>query len=76
MPIITSKLRQKQKVLIELDLETLNQINNYCEWAQIENLNHFLEEAAYFLFSKDKQFKIYQKSLKRHDNTKRKDCSD
>lgn len=34
--------------------ETLTTIQQYCEWANIEDLGYFLEEAAHFIFAKDK----------------------
>ena len=39
-------------------------INEYCQWANIEDVGFFLEEAALFVFSKDKEWKDKQRIIK------------
>ena len=46
-------------------------INEYCQWANIDDLGFFIEEAAGFIFSKDKDWKDHQRAIKR---TKRQDA--
>lgn len=56
---------KKEKVKLELNAEILANIRTYCEWAAIDDLAFFVEEAACFIFSKDKDFKAAQKALKK-----------
>lgn len=68
MPLIsTTKVFKKEKIKIELNSETIAQINAYCEWASIDNIGFFIEEAAHFIFAKDKGFKAHQKALKQQE---------
>ena len=34
-------------------------------WANIEDIGYFIEEAASFVFAKDKEWKDHQRSIKR-----------
>lgn len=64
MPLITAqKEERKEKVSIEIRSDILNDINNYCKWAKVD-INLFLEEAAKFVFKKDKEYKSHFKSKK------------
>lgn len=66
MPLIShTKALKKEKIKTELPAETLAQINAYCEWASIDDIGFFIEEAAHLIFTKDKDFKAHQKTLKR-----------
>ena len=57
MPIITAqKEEKKEKVSIEIHADVLTEIHNYCKWAKVE-IDLFLEEAAKFIFKKDKEYK-------------------
>lgn len=56
---------KKEKVKLELNAEILANIRTYCEWAAIDDLAFFVEEAACFIFAKDKDFKAAQKALKK-----------
>ncbi|WP_019215858.1 hypothetical protein [Legionella tunisiensis] len=40
-------------------------IQQYCQWANIDDIGFFIEEAAHFIFAKDKDWKQYQKALKK-----------
>ena len=60
----------KDKLKIEINSEILETIRNYCEWADIENIDFFIEEAACFVFSKDKDWKEHSKSIKRSNKSK------
>lgn len=58
MPLITAqKEDKKETVSVEMHADVLNEIHNYCKWAKID-INLFLEEAAKFIFKKDKEYKI------------------
>ncbi len=56
---------KKEKIKAEINVDVLRKIEQYCEWANIDNIGFFLEEAAYFIFAKDKEWKQFQKSKKR-----------
>lgn len=56
---------KKEKIKAEMNVDVLKQIEQYCAWANIDNIGFFLEEAAHFIFAKDKEWKQYQKSLKK-----------
>ncbi|MDX1838628.1 hypothetical protein DIZ81_11720 [Legionella taurinensis] len=56
---------KKEKVKIELKLDTLRAIECYCEWAKIDDIGYFVEEAAQFVFSKDREWKQHLKQLKK-----------
>lgn len=55
--INAKKLQIKEKIKIEINKEIYTEIQNYCEWAGISVVDHFFEEAANFIFSKDKEWK-------------------
>lgn len=66
MPLINNKNSQtKEKIKVELNAETLADINAYCQWASIDDIGFFIEEAAHFIFAKDKDFKTHQKTMKK-----------
>lgn len=66
MAIISGvRVTTKEKIKIEINPEVLKTIKNYCTWADIENIDYFIEEAARFVFSKDKDWKEHKKSIKR-----------
>ncbi|WP_019218370.1 hypothetical protein [Legionella tunisiensis] len=56
---------EKRKIKVEINTETLAQINAYCQWASIDDIGFFIEEAAHFIFAKDKDFKSHQKAMKK-----------
>lgn len=62
MPIITTKQEsKKEKLTIEIHSDVLNEINAYCKWAKVD-IDLFLEEAAKFIFKKDKEYKTEVKT--------------
>ena len=67
MPIINSaSARRKEKIKAEISSETFNMITDYCSWANIDDLGFFIEEAASFVFAKDRDWKRYKKAKKKH----------
>lgn len=63
MAIISSKRpAQKEKIKTMVCSETVKQINEYCEWANIDDIGFFIEESASFIFSKDKEWKDHKRS--------------
>lgn len=58
--------QKKEKIKAMINSDIAEQITAYCEWANIDDVGFFLEEAASFVFSKDKEWKQHQKTAKRH----------
>ncbi|HHF7345805.1 TPA: hypothetical protein ACPSKE_001617 [Legionella feeleii] len=56
---------KKEKIKAEINNETFITIQQYCQWANIDDVGFFIEEAAHFIFAKDKDWKQYQKALKK-----------
>lgn len=66
MPIINSAgARKKEKIKAEISSEIINVINDYCAWANIDDLGFFIEEAASFVFAKDRDWKRFKKAKKK-----------
>lgn len=66
MPIINgTRVLKKEKIRAEVDSEVFDRITEYCAWAQIDDLGYFIEEAASFIFAKDKDWKLHKKHHKR-----------
>lgn len=66
MPIINSQSKSKKdRYKIEIDAEISQEIKNYMEWAGINDLSFFLEEAATLVFSKDKEWRNHKKESKK-----------
>ncbi|HAT8564369.1 TPA: hypothetical protein JA969_12105 [Legionella pneumophila] len=63
--ISARKTNSKEKIKLEIDQDIFSKINQYCEWAGISNIDHFFEEAATYIFSKDKDWNKHIKSLKK-----------
>lgn len=58
MALITAKkISDVEKIKLEINKEIYAEIQRYCEWAGIGEIDHFFEEAATFIFSKDKDWK-------------------
>lgn len=60
--INANKANKKEKIKVEISNETLKNIHAYCDWASIDNIGFFIEEAANFVFSKDSDWKKHIKS--------------
>lgn len=62
MPLITTKQESKKdKLTVEIHTDVLDEIHNYCKWAKVD-VDLFLEEAAKFIFKKDKEYKTQFKA--------------
>ena len=58
----------KEKIKTTISSETISKIEEYCNWANIDDVGFFIEEAASFVFSKDKDWKAYQRTNKSTKN--------
>lgn len=57
MALISNKSQNsKLKIKAQIDATVLEEIKSYCAWASVE-MDFFLEEAARFVFAKDKEWK-------------------
>lgn len=62
MAIIKPKPKQEsEKINIQMDVEILQDIKRYCQYAGFAKPDEFLEEAASHILSKDKEFKEWKK---------------
>ncbi|KTD18425.1 hypothetical protein [Legionella jordanis] len=70
MPIINStRVQKKEKIKAEISSEIFDMINEYCTWANIDDVGFFIEEAASFVFAKDRDWKQYKKAAKKRAET-------
>ena len=66
MPIISgTRFQKKEKIKADINNETFEKINAYCAWANIDDIGFFIEEAASFIFSKDRDWKQHVKATKK-----------
>lgn len=56
---------KKEKIKVEINSDIMQSIEQYCTWANIDDVGFFIEEAACFVFSKDKEWKQHQKAIKK-----------
>lgn len=71
MAIISgARATNKDKIKVEINSKVLETIKNYCKWTDIDNIDFFIEEAAVFVFSKDKDWKEHNKAIKRSNKNK------
>ncbi|MGC1181717.1 hypothetical protein [Legionella sp.] len=47
---------------MDIDKEIYTNIQEYCSWAGIDEINHFFEEAATLISSKDKDWKKHKRA--------------
>ena len=66
--ISKARFNQKEKIKIEVSTEVLQKIEAYCQWSQIDDISFFIEEAACYVFAKDKEWKAYQKQVRKAEN--------
>jgi hypothetical protein len=59
---------RKEKITGVINSDVAKKIAEYCRWANIDDLGFFIEESANFIFSKDKDWKAYLKSINRDRN--------
>lgn len=58
MPLISEdKIKQKEKIKVEIDVEIYKQIQTYCQWADIKSTDTFFEKSALYVLTKDKDWK-------------------
>lgn len=66
MPLINgTRSQKKEKIKAEISRDTFDKINKYCAWANIDDIGFFIEEAASFIFAKDRDWKQHIKLAKK-----------
>ena len=50
---------EKIDVRIKMDQNLKKKIEGYCNWAGIEDMNHFFSEAAKVVLAKDKEWRTH-----------------
>lgn len=60
-----TRATKKEKIKAIVSSDVVQQINDYCQWANIDDIGFFIEEAACFIFAKDKDWKDHLRSIKR-----------
>lgn len=65
MPLITEdKIKQNEKIRVEIDASVYKEIQAYCEWAKLKRTDTFFEKSALYILTKDKKWKasdVYSK---------------
>lgn len=62
-------MQKKEKIKAEISTETFEKITAYCAWANIDDISFFIEEAAGFVFAKDREWKQYLKATKKQSES-------
>jgi hypothetical protein len=60
-----TRFQKKEKIKAMINSEIAGKMAAYCEWANIDDIGFFIEEAASFVFSKDREWKQHQKAAKK-----------
>lgn len=62
MPLISYRENQKKERLkVDISSEVHKKILAYCKWSGINDIGFFIEEAALYVFAKDKVWKQHLK---------------
>ncbi|CDZ79372.1 hypothetical protein BN59_03690 [Legionella massiliensis] len=70
MPLLSiNDANNKEKVKFTIDGSLYEKIKDYCTWADINGTDRFFEEAAKYVLSKDKEWKLYSKNNKSNKKT-------
>ena len=66
MAIITKKIEdKKEKLKVEISSKIIEEITGYMKWADIADINYFLEEASTYVFNSDRDWKKHKKNSKK-----------
>ena len=69
MAIITKQIEdKKEKLRVEISSSIIEEINEYMQWADISDINYFLEESATFVFSSDLYWKKHKKNSNKNQS--------
>ena len=60
-----ARFQKKEKIKATINSEVAATITEYCAWANIDDIGFFIEEAANFIFAKDREWKQHKKAAKK-----------
>lgn len=64
MAIIAKKIEdKKEKLRVDISSSIIEEMNEYMNWADISDINYFLEESLTFIFNSDRDWKKHKKTL-------------
>lgn len=64
MAIIAKKIEdKKEKLRVDISSSIIEEMNEYMKWADISDINYFLEESLTFIFNSDRDWKKHKKTL-------------
>lgn len=55
---------KKIKISVHIDSALHKRIEEYCDFADIDDLGYFFEEATRFIFRRDRKWKNHQKNIR------------
>lgn len=61
MLIIPQDNTEKVQIRIRISQDTLEQISEYCEWADLKTKDYFIEQACQYIFSNDLEWQNRKK---------------
>ena len=60
MPIIKAKTKvEKEQLRVSIDSKLIANVREYCDWANVQKIDDFFEQAASFILAKDKEWVKY-----------------
>jgi len=66
MALINKKIVEKtRKIKAELPESIVEEMHQYIEWADLTDINYFLQEASSHIFSSDRDWKKHKKNIKK-----------
>ena len=64
MAIIAKKIEdKKEKIIVDISSSIIEEMNEYMNWADISDINYFLEESLTFIFNSDRDRKKHKKVI-------------
>ena len=69
MAIIAKKIEdKKEKLRVDISSSIIEEMNEYMKWADISDINYFLEESLTFIFNSDRDWKKYKKIINKNQS--------
>ena len=64
-------IRIQKPLRARIDTTTIEKIEQYCQWADINSTGDFIELASQFVFDRDKAWRRFQESSSPHSEDNR-----
>jgi len=69
MAIIAKKIEdKKEKIRVDISSSIIEEMNEYMKWADISDINYFLEESLTFIFNSDRDWKKHKKNINKNQS--------